>query len=78
MKLNTGITVDIIGESIQVLGNTYHIKDTLKALGMRWAASSWTYRPSNDEDAISFLKRLHAEFPKWDRAEFGDLMELLN
>jgi len=76
-KLNTGITVDIRGNDIVVEGNTFHIKDDLKALGMKFRSRGWRYTPKTDDDAISFLRTLKAEFPGWGAMEFGDLLEVL-
>jgi len=76
-KLDSGNRVDIRGNEIVVEGNTYHIKDDLKALGMKFKFRSWRYTPKSDEDAIEFLQRLHSQFSNWDEQEFGDLLEII-
>jgi hypothetical protein len=75
-ELTTGITIDIIGMDIVVHGNTFHIKDDLQKLGMRWNGGMWRYA-ATQETALDFLNALQTEFPGWGEAEFGDLYELI-
>ena len=76
-KLDSGNRVDIRNNKIVVEGNTYHIKDDLKALGMKYEFRSWRYTPKSDEDAITFLQHLRDKFPNWNEQEFGDLLEII-
>lgn len=53
------ITVDIIGSWVWVYGNTYAIKESLKALGFKWSGSNkkwyWTEEPlAKRKKAISY------------------------
>lgn len=45
-----GITVELIGRWIWVTGNTKEYKDTLKAMGFKWAAKkqAWSWHKAED------------------------------
>ena len=48
-----GITVELIGRWIWVTGNTKEYKDTLKAMGFRWAPKKLAWSWHKDEDWTS-------------------------
>ena len=66
-------------DRITVSGNTFHIKDDLKALGMRWDGSfeAWYHKPRDDDDAAAFLKKLNEYAPNFESFD-ADLVEFVN
>jgi len=64
-------------DRITVSGNTFPIKDDLKALGMRWDGRQWYYQPRNDDDAVEFLKKLNNYAPNFESFD-ADLVEFVN
>jgi hypothetical protein len=75
-RLKTGIAIELY-DKFEIRGNTFPIKETLKAMGMKFELGAWTYEVQTDEEAIKFLTRLHQEFPNWDEREFGELIDYI-
>jgi len=78
-RLDTGITIDITSNNdLVVQGQTYHIKDQLKSLGLQWKGGAWRISLQSEEQGLEMLSKIQAEFPKWDEREFGWTYELIS
>jgi hypothetical protein len=59
--LRSKIWLHMRGLVVSVSGNTYPVKDTLKALGMKFngASREWSYTAKNADDMKAFIRKLN-------------------